>query len=243
LGKWSWAVARLAPGTFKIAFLVGEGGQTFDMKMAIDDIKVYSCPAVNDMIASYNPVFGYYFEINCDFESDRCGFSETYNDFTSILPSNWSRLDGHQIQYSNLGPIKDHTTNTIDGHFLSVNFTVPTKGGFPAATKSALIFAHREMCLEFYYYANTEIFSPTSKSLFQVSIGGCYAAYIYGNSPYKNSTAEPTWNRVLIQLLGYACREFFIVSFYGGDYLKMSFAIDDFRINRCDILNNTIALN
>ena len=123
---------------------------------------------------------------------------------------------------------------------MNANFTVPTKGGFHAATRSALIFAHREMCVEFYYYANTEIFSATSKSSFQVSIGGCYATYMYGNAPYKNSSTEQKWNRVLFQLIGYSCREFLDFSFFGGDYLKMTFAIDDFRINRCDILNNTI---
>ena len=238
--KWTWAVVNLVPGTFHIAFLVGNQN-SFDLKMAIDDIKVHSCPAVNNPITSYSPYFGYYFEYDCDFEKNRCGFSDTYRVFNNIIvdvPSNWSRINGHEILYPKLGPIYDHTTNSSDGHFLNVNFTLPIRADFKAATRSPLIFAHREMCLEFYYYANTEMFSQTSKSVFGTNIGGCYGSYLYINYPFKNAT-EPTWNKVLIQLLGYSCREFLDFAFSGGDFLKTTFAIDDVKINRCDILNRT----
>jgi hypothetical protein len=237
--KWAWGIANLVAGTFKLGFVVSND-QGYDIKMAVDDIKVHSCLAVNKPVKSYDPVYSYYFEYGCDFESDRCGFSETFGNWGQEYPSNWSRIDGHQTIYPSLGPKFDHTTGRQEGHFLNVNFSLPIRASFSAATRSVLIFNHFEMCIEFYYYANTEMFSPTSKSIFGVNPGGCYATSIYMNLPYRNSTV-PQWTRVIIQLKGFACREFLDFGFGGGDFLKTSFAIDDFKVDRCDVLNRTTA--
>ncbi|RNA33113.1 MAM and LDL-receptor class A domain-containing 2-like [Brachionus plicatilis] len=237
MNKWAWSISSLVPGKIKLSFLVTYR-QSFDIRAAIDDIKVHSCFALNAPRKYYASYLSFYFELNCDFENDLCSFDKNIDRVKDSL-SNWTRIDPRHNLYPELGPQVDHTTQTESGHFLSVNFSLPMTADFSATIQSAPIFAHRELCFEFFYYANTEMFSQTSKSTFWFSIGGCYAAYLFSIKPYVNTT-EPCWTRVLIKSPDIACRELLFFSFNGGDFLKTSFSIDDFRFDLCDKINTSI---
>ncbi|CAF1107247.1 unnamed protein product, partial [Brachionus calyciflorus] len=229
--EWLWGITNLVPGEIKLGFLV-TNNQNREISAAIDDIKIHSCFSVN-----YPKVYGdysdYYFEYKCNFDRDLCGFSKSCINLNSEYPSNWTRIKPENNIYPSLGPSVDHTTQSNTSYYLAVNFSLPLRSNFEARTQSKPIFTHSEMCIEFYYYANTEMFSLNSQSFFGLTIGGCYATTLNLNYAFQNYS-EPQWTRVVVQLNSYACRNYLIFYFKGADIIKKSFAIDDFRVYRCD---------
>ena len=232
--KWNWGIARLAPGTLKLS-LIGDNRKNAGRWASFDDIKVHSCHAQIEPLNRFDPDNRMYFEYECSFEKDDCGFSETYG-FPVPYPSNWSRINSHQNKYPEVGPPVDHTTESADGHFFTVNFTEPLTSDFSAISSAAPVFAHKQMCVEFFLFTNAELFSESSDSQFFIATQGCYYAYLIVNYPFRNQTT-PEWKRVVVSARGTSCKEWFnfIFSIFNGNLVnKMSVSIDDLRIDRCD---------
>jgi hypothetical protein len=227
--KWSWAIANLIPGTFKVSF-VYSSRNAYSTSVSIDDIKVSSCHAVNNKRTEYQ--LSAYFEYKCDFETDDCGFGNAipYDN----LPTNWTRTIASSA--STYDPSIDHTLANSSGHYYKVNYSYPFLAEFSAAAQSVNIFSSIQHCIQFYFYANAETFNPKIRATFGISSGGCYGAYLYFISPFNSSDYADQWIKAIVHFREFSCIEFLLFSFSTTDFLRFGIAIDDVVVDRCDSL-------
>ncbi|XP_055339874.1 uncharacterized protein LOC129589259 [Paramacrobiotus metropolitanus] len=87
---------------------------------------------------------------SCDFQNNRCGFSQATDDGLD-----WHRVSGErETEYT--GPTVDHTTGTVAGKYMYVESSSPSQPGDKARIISPLIrlndFKKNDLCFEFFYH-------------------------------------------------------------------------------------------
>lgn len=227
--EWSWAIAELIPGNYKVSFIYSTQ-DGYSTSVSIDDIKVSSCPAVNNRRTEY--LLNAYFEFKCDFELDDCGFGDVipYDD----VPTNWTRaIASSGYTYD---PPVDHTMSNSSGHYYKVNYTYPFVSRFVASAQSVNVFSSIQHCVQFYFYSDAEAFNQKIQATFGIGSGGCYGATLYYTSPFNSSDNASQWVKVIVNFKGFSCSEFMIFGFSTSDFLRFGIAIDDITIDRCDLL-------
>ncbi|XP_076347182.1 MAM and LDL-receptor class A domain-containing protein 1-like [Tachypleus tridentatus] len=132
---------------------------------AVDDIKILSGPCSNPGA--------------CDFEKDTCGWIQD-STFSSL---DWIRRTGLDQNFGS-GPLVDHTTFSIQGHYMYTSFTGANKSDV-AFLMSEDIEDSKEWCISFWFYmVNPKNISLSIKQL-TIDVGWRPVKSIY--------TAEPGW--------------------------------------------------
>ena len=134
------------PAEFVVIF-EGTHGSMYRSDIAIDDIGIfpYSCnfPITTTAITTVFP----HLELDCDFENDLCSWT---NDEKAKQP--WLRNKGFTLS-EGTGPLLDHTLQSIDGHYIYLETSYPTKKNDTARLLSQPVgIRSTGYCFKFWYH-------------------------------------------------------------------------------------------
>lgn len=225
----TWAIMNLPMGNYSLLFRAstydqGRGG------FAIDNIAIVSCnyPAVE--FYSYEDFLSF----SCDFDnSTMCGMTNG-NSFSSIM-ANFSRFTADTIPYPELGPTRDHTTNSTSGGFLYWNRTLPfTVSDYGVVGTEKRMLQNLGMCIKFAYYVKSSIVNKNATQII-VSIAGCYAETFW-LQPLDDSQG---WQTAIEHLGDVACEGIVYFNVQQSLPIPVSIAFDDIQIDQCNRLNPT----
>lgn len=200
--------------------IVGQFGST--------DPDDYGFIALDDVLSYYGPCLS---TRVCDFEGpDLCWFQQSNAD-----DFDWLHLNGQNCSEMNC-PIMDHTTNSINGKFMSIpptqaNDTSPKHGELVTITLRKV----SEACISFWYYFDGEgkdnlevVKTIPYESVNEVEI----LAKITGD-------LFPGWNPLRVSLTSDDSFQLNIIAHVFSDTPIMAF--DDFELNRHEFCSNPMS--
>ena len=219
----TWGTINLPIGNYSLLFYVATT-DIFQRTFALDDIAVTSCD-----YQPYEPLPGYsLLTLSCDFDNDTMCDMENGDGFSKPT-FNFTVVTGDTMPNPDLGPTRDHTSNSSTGGFLywdrQLPFTTSDQGRVhPANT----ILQNFGMCLRFAYYVNSTAVDKNG-TVVSVSAGGCYATGLWS----VNLDDSQGWQLAVIPMLAFTCAETFYFDVWQVEPVPVSVAFDDIEIAQC----------
>lgn len=211
-------------GNYSLLFRV-DSRYSKESGFSIDNISIVSCDYPSSQLSPNN----YFLSFSCNFDnSTMCGIR---NDYTFSKPTyNFTVFTGDTIRNKMLGPIRDHTKNSISGGFLYWNRVLPFGPRDLGMINIPNTFQQNSgMCIKFAYYVNSSAVNSNGTQL-SLTSGGCYAAKLWS----KLLDDSQGWQTVVQPVNKYACAEMFYFSVVQYNVLEVSVAFDDIEINQCN---------
>jgi hypothetical protein len=144
---------------------------------------------------------------------------------------NFTRINGNIIVDKILGPLIDHTTNTIEGYFLYWNYTLPYRPNIIGQIITPHIETDVKMCLQFSYYVK----SLDNLKSTQLSIDDECTPGLLWNQAIADTDG---WQTVTIELQSSACTNTITFKIQHRSPVAIAFALDDIIIDRCYTFEN-----
>ena len=219
----SWAVMNLPIGEYSLLFRV-DNTDVARSSFALDNIAITSCDYAPYPMSPFNTILSF----ACDFDNLTMCDMVNGNRFSSPT-FNFSVVTGETVPNPELGPTRDHTTNSSSGAFLYWQRELPfVPGDFGDISPSTRIEQNLGMCIRFAYYVNSSAINRNGTTLI-VSAGGCYGSYLWIHSMDNSED----WQVVTVPVKGYACAETFYFDVTQKDPVPVSVALDDIEIAQC----------
>lgn len=216
-------------GFYQLLFRIENKEQTIS-SFGLDNILIKSCAYPSQKY----PYDGSYLSFSCDFDNlAMCGLLTNL----SYIPTtyNFTVVTGESISDLQLGPDRDHTSNSSTGGFIYWNRQLPY-----IPSDSGLIIPQRffetnsRMCIKFAYYVNSTIHDRNG-TILDLSEQGCSASNFWTKA-LDNSYG---WQEVSLNVPNSACTENYIIRVYQVALVKVSVAFDDIQIGQCDMISPT----
>jgi hypothetical protein len=194
---------------------------------ALDNIAVTSCDYPSSQLSPYNSLLSFTCNFDnltmCDMINDNQGSPSQYN-FTVFT--------GDTVPNKDLGPTRDHTSNSTSGGFLYWNQSLPyTATDFGRVYTSKTVEQNLGMCVKFAYYVKSKAINKNGTTV-SMSPGGCYAKMLW----YQSLDDSQGWQTVVVPVLNYACAETFYFDVGQRLPTAVSVAFDDIQIDQCSTL-------
>ncbi|CAF1096941.1 unnamed protein product, partial [Rotaria sordida] len=199
-----------------------------DGAYALDNIEITSCDYPTSALTPYDSFLSF----SCNFDNQTMCDMENGDRFTTPK-FNFTLMTGDTIPNRNLGPTRDHTSNSSSGGFLYWNRQLPfIPGDNGMITTSKSIEQNTGMCIRFAYYVKSLAVNKNATNL-MLSTGGCYGATRW----YVSMDDSQGWQVVKAPVLQFACAETFYFSVYQDEPIEVSVAFDDIEIAQCSSFN------
>ncbi|CAF3905109.1 unnamed protein product [Rotaria sordida] len=199
-----------------------------DGAYALDNIEITSCDYPTSSLTPYDSFLSF----SCNFDNQTMCDMENGDRFTTPK-FNFTLMTGDTIPNRNLGPTRDHTSNSSSGGFLYWNRQLPfIPGDNGMITTSKSIEQNTGMCIRFAYYVKSLAVNKNATNL-MLSTGGCYGATRW----YVSMDDSQGWQVVKVPVLQFACAETFYFSVSQDEPIEVSVAFDDIEIAQCSSFN------
>ncbi|XP_071828952.1 scavenger receptor cysteine-rich type 1 protein M130-like isoform X6 [Apostichopus japonicus] len=146
-----WRLGQVQVYVYSTTQIVFEGvrGSSYTGDIALDDIDIAngSCSFVTSTPETTTFVTTLTGDLDCDFETGLCSYSQSYND-----QLDWTRRTGSTPSYST-GPYYDHTSGTSWGYYVYLE-TSYGYNGYKARLHSRSLQTYGTHCVNFYYHMN-----------------------------------------------------------------------------------------
>ncbi|CAF3813716.1 unnamed protein product [Adineta steineri] len=226
-GKWTWGITNLPVGQYSLLFRMDTSDNT-QLSFALDNISITSCAYPPYEPSPYYSILSF----SCNFDNlTMCDM--TNGDRISPPPTfNFTVMTGETIPNRELGPTRDHTSNSTTGGFLYWNQQLPfTSKDVGRVHPSTTIEQNFGMCIKFAYYVKSLAVNKNGTQV-SISAGGCYGAYLW----MQALDDSQGWQTVIIPVLKFACGETFYFDVYQSLPIAVSVAFDDIEIDQCSYL-------
>jgi hypothetical protein len=215
-------VISLPVGDYSLLFRVFNGDLYFG-NMALDNIAIVSC--------DYPPSQSNYptlLSFSCDF--DHSTMCEMRNVATSSkTASNFTLLAGDAVPNKNLGPTRDHTSNSTAGGFLYWNRQFPfTSADSGSVFTSTRMVPNFDMCVTFAYYVKSAALNKSGTTL-TLSASGCMT-YVLWSQSLDDSQG---WQTATVRAIDYLCESTYYFAVHQTQSVSASVAFDDIEIDQC----------
>lgn len=199
---------------------------------AIDNIDITSCDYPASEIDPYNSLISF----SCDFDdSTMCGMINGDVSPRHQPTFNYTVYTGETVPNKDLGPTRDHTSNSTTGGFLYLDQKLPfTVTDYGVVYPPKTIEQNFGMCVRFAYYVKSTAINKNGTTV-SVSPGGCYAATLW----YRSLDDSQGWQTVVVPVLNYACAETFYFDVNQVEPTYVSVAFDDIEIDQCSTFDPT----
>ncbi|CAM4863696.1 unnamed protein product [Rotaria socialis] len=225
-GQWTWGIINLPIGNYSLLFRVDSNG-VYQSSYALDNIAITSCDYPSTELSPYNSILSF----ACSF--DNMTMCDMINGDKYNIPTyNFSIFTGETIPNPELGPTRDHTTNSSSGGFLLWNRTLPyTARDFGTVDQTPTILQNTGMCIKFAYYVKSLAVNKNTTSI-SVSTGGCYSGRLW----FQALDDSNGWQTAIVPVLNFNCQETFYFSVSQPETIEVSVAFDDIEIDQCSTL-------
>ncbi|CAF1313350.1 unnamed protein product, partial [Rotaria sordida] len=225
--QWTWSIINLPVGYYSLLFRV-DYSDSGDGAYALDNIEITSCDYPTSSLTPYDSFLSF----SCNFDNQTMCDMENGDRFTTPK-FNFTLMTGDTIPNRNLGPTRDHTSNSSSGGFLYWNRQLPfIPGDNGMITTSKSIEQNTGMCIRFAYYVKSLAVNKNATNL-MLSTGGCYGATRW----YVSMDDSQGWQVVKVPVLQFACAETFYFSVSQDEPIEVSVAFDDIEIAQCSSFN------
>ena len=220
----TWGVTNLPTGNYTLLFRTA----TTDTSLktyALDNIDISSCGYPPSELSPYSSLLSF----SCDF--DHSNMCEMMNEEPqSKSEYNFTLLTGDTLpDPRQLGPARDHTSNSTSGGFLYWDRQLPFTGRDTGRVFiSRSIEKNTGMCLKMAYFVNSTAVNKNATSLY-VSMGGCEAQFLWILS-LDNSQG---WQTVIVPVSGVPCGTNFYFDVGQSGSIPVSVALDDIVVDQC----------
>lgn len=192
---------------------------------ALDNISITSCDYQPYELSPYSSLLS----LSCNFDDQSmCDMINDDNAF-STSTYNFTVFTGETVPNKELGPTRDHTTNSTTGGFLYWDQHTPyttTDSGLVCTSET--IAQNAGMCVKFAYYVKSAAKNKNGTQL-GLTTGGCYGATLWG----VLLDDSQGWQLVIVPVKNYACGETYYFSVYQITLAAVSVAFDDIQIDQC----------
>lgn len=220
---------NLPVGYYSLLFRV-DNTDTGTNSFALDNIFVTSC----DYPSSIFIDDGAYLSISCNFDDltmcvmqNNDGFFQTTYNFTV--------LTGDTVPNNTLGPLQDHTNNSVSGGFMYWNQHLPYISGASGVVYSSKpMQSNLGMCIQFAYYVKSSIDNQNGTTI-SLLTGGCLGSQIWSQSLDDSHG----WQVVTIPAPNVACMITYYFWANQKQLVPVSVAFDDIVIEQCNTLPST----
>jgi hypothetical protein len=214
---------NLPIGEYSLLFRV-DNTDIIQSSFALDNIAVTSCAYAPYPLSPFNTLLSF----ACDFDNlTMCDMVNGNQFFTPTF--NFSVTTGENVPNPELGPTRDHTSNSSSGDFLywqrELPF-VPRDAGQISSSKR--IEQNLGMCIRFAYFVNSSAMNKNGTTL-TLSAGGCYGANLWMRSMDRSED----WQVVTVPVRAFACAETFYFGVTQQEPVPVSVAFDDIDIAQC----------
>ena len=219
----TWGTINLPIGDYSLLFYVTTT-DTLQRTFALDDITVTNCD-----YPPYQQTPDYaLLSLSCDFDNETtCAMVN--GDRFSKISFNFTLMTGDAVPNRDLGPTRDHTSNSSTGGFLYWNRQLPfTRTDSGRVHPANDILQNLGMCLRFAYYVNSTAVNKNATSL-SVSVGGCMAAQLWSLSLDDSQG----WQSAVVPMFGNPCAVTIYFDVWQSELVPVSVAFDDIEINQC----------
>ncbi|CAF1401590.1 unnamed protein product [Adineta steineri] len=227
--KWTWGIINLPVGYYSLLFRV-DSVKSNPRSFAIDNISVTSC----DYSPTTFPYDGNLLSFSCNF--DNLTMCEMQNGDRYIKATyNFSVVTGDTVPNRELGPIRDHTSNSSTGGFIYWNQQLPfIRGDSGVVCPLNLVEINLGMCVRFAYYVKS-LAENKNGTVVSLWTGLCDSRSLWARSLDDSQG----WQMVVVPVPNIVCQGTFY--FYAHQLLTIpvSVAFDDIEIGSCDILSPT----
>jgi hypothetical protein len=199
---------------------------------AIDNIDITSCDYPASEIDPDNSLISF----SCNFDDlTMCGMINDGGSPISIPTYNFTVYTGETVPNKDLGPTRDHTSNSTTGGFLYLDQKLPfTVKDYGVVCPLKTIEQNSGMCVRFAYYVKSTAINKNG-TMVSVSPGGCYATTLW----YRSLDDSDGWQTVVVPVLNDACAETFYFDVYQVEPTYVSVAFDDIEIDQCSTFDPT----
>jgi hypothetical protein len=225
----TWTVVNLPLGYYSLLFRV-DNTDRFPRSFALDNISVVSCDYPPSTFTNNGALLSFSCNFDnltmCDMENGDRYYHPTYN-FTVVT--------GETIPDRELGPVRDHTSNSSTGGFVYWNRHLPfIRGDSGNVHPSKPIEQNVGMCIRFAYYVKSlaENKNGTAVSLWT---GGCDSSSLWSRSLDDSDG----WQIIVVPVPNKACEMTFYFMVYQQLTIPVSVAFDDIEIGTCSSLSPT----
>jgi len=197
---------------------------------ALDNIKISSCAYPPTELLPYNLILSF----SCNFDDLTICNMENTDDNTP--PSfNFTTFTGDTVPNKELGPIRDHTSNSSSGGFIYWNQQLPFISGDTGFIRPLKrIDQNFGMCVRFAYYVKSSAVNKNGTKLI-LRGGGCY-----GKEMWINSLDDSLgWQVATVPVEKFACMERFYFRVSQIEPVPVSVAFDDIEIAQCPSFDPT----
>ncbi|CAF3389465.1 unnamed protein product [Rotaria sp. Silwood2] len=219
-------IINLPIGYYSLLFRV-DSADIGPRSFALDNISIISCDYPSTELSPYNSLLSF----SCNFDNlTMCDM--TNEDRFSSPTFNFTVFTGDTIPNPELGPTRDHTTNSSSGGFLYWNRTLPYAAlDFGKIYPLKTIEQNFGMCVKFAYYVKSLAVNKNGTDLY-LSPGGCYATVLW----YITLDDSQGWQTVIAPVSKDACAETFYFTVNQHESVPVSVAFDDIEIDQCSSL-------
>lgn len=225
----AWGITNLPVGHYSLLFRI-DNTDSYPSSFAIDDISITSCQYAPSTFSDD----GGFLSLSCDF--DDLTMCKMENDVRTFRPTfNFTVFTGETVPNRELGPLRDHTSNSTTGGFIYWNRHLPfmsTDRGFINPSKSAEV--NSAMCIRFAFYVKSSISNKNGTQL-GLATGGCLGTVMW--SPSLDDSQG--WQDVTLPVPNVGCMELFSFQIFQTVTVPVSVAFDDIQIGQCDVISPT----
>ncbi|UJR32376.1 hypothetical protein I4U23_019838 [Adineta vaga] len=172
--QWTWGIINLPIGEYTLLFRA-DSTDVIPLSFALDNIAILSCAYPSTERSSYENLLSF----SCTF--DDLTMCNMINDADTSVSSrfNFTVFNGETLPDKELGPSRDHTTNSTTGGFLYWNRNLPfTAKDVGRVYQSTSIAQNLGMCVKFSYYVKSATVRKNGTQI-SLSAGGCYGASLW----------------------------------------------------------------
>jgi hypothetical protein len=145
---------------------------------------------------------------------------------------NFSVFTGETVPNKQLGPTRDHTTNSTTGGFIYWNQHAPyTSTDVGRVSNSKDVEQNTGMCVKFAYYVKSAAKNKNGTRV-TLSVGGCLAKQLWS----QLLDDSQGWQVVIVPVPNVACGETYYFDVNQGVLAAVSVAFDDIEVDQCTTL-------
>ncbi|CAF1223925.1 unnamed protein product [Rotaria sordida] len=227
---WTWSIMNLPVGYYSLLFRV-DSTDTIAHSFALDNISVTSC----DYPPSTFTVDSALLSFSCNFDNLTMCDMKNEDRYGKLPNFNFTVVTGDTIPDRELGPMRDHTSNSTSGGFIYWDRHLPFQSGDSGSVHpSKVVEANLGMCVRFAYYVKSaaENENGTAVSLWT---GGCDSSSLWTRS-LDDSYG---WQVVVAPVPNIVCEVTLYFITYQHLTIPVAVAFDDIDIGPCDTLYPT----
>jgi hypothetical protein len=196
----------------------------------VDNIDISSCSYPPSQLSPYDSLLSF----SCNFDNlTMCDMENGDNAYPSAF--NFTVLTGDSVPNRNLGPTRDHTSNSTSGAFLYWNRElpfVPWDNGTVHPLKT--IEENVGLCVRFAYYVKS-LGVNKNGTILTLKLDGCYKASLW----VRILDDSQGWQVATVNVGNFVCPVTFYFFVQQSDPVTVSVAFDDVDIRQCNSFNST----